>query len=114
MVQGNTKGGGMAKETKNLASQVTVENVNHPGYTSRVEKAKYDAMKKALLEALPPTVPGLTFEEMARAVKARLPSDLFPGGAKAGWWTKTVQLDLEAKGAVVRGGGSPLRWRRAR
>jgi hypothetical protein len=36
-----------------------------------------------------------------------------PGGAKAGWWVKTVQLDLEAKGIVVRDGGRPLRWSRA-
>ena len=43
----------------------------------------------------------------------RLPDDLFPGGEKAGWWTKCVQLDLEAKGLVVRDAGKPLRWRRA-
>jgi hypothetical protein len=52
---------------------------------------------------------------MVGAVKAYLPADLFPGGAKAGWWTKTVQLDLEAKGVVIReAASSPLRWRRAR
>jgi hypothetical protein len=27
---------------------------------------------------------------------------LFPQGAKSGWWQKAVQLDLEAKGAIVR------------
>ena len=31
---------------------------------------------------------------------------------KAGWWMKGVQLDLEAKGLMVRDGGKPLRWRR--
>jgi uncharacterized protein YndB with AHSA1/START domain len=35
------------------------------------------------------------------------------GGAKAGWWTKCVQLDLEAKGTVVRKTAKPLRWHRA-
>jgi hypothetical protein len=29
-----------------------------------------------------------------------LPQNLFPGGAKAGWWAKTVQLDLEARGLL--------------
>ena len=30
------------------------------------------------------------------------------------WWVKTVQLDLEAKGLIVRRtDGSPTRWHRA-
>jgi hypothetical protein len=41
-----------------------------------------------------------------------LPSCPNPGGAKAGWWVKTVQLDQEAKGSVVREPGKPLRWHR--
>jgi len=39
-----------------------------------------------------------------------LPESLFPGGAKSGWWAKTVQLDLEAKDIVVREHSKPLRW----
>ena len=51
--------------------------------------------------------------EKIDATKRHLPEDLFPGGAKAGWWVKCVQLDLEAKGLVVRDrGAKPLRWRR--
>ena len=104
-----------AKARTGPAVRVSVENVNHPGQTNRVEKTKYDAMKLALQTVLPRKAPGLTYEEMSKAVKALLPSDVFPAGAKAGWWTKTVQLDLEAKGVVVREPGlSPLRWRRAR
>ena len=38
-----------------------------------------------------------------------LPEALFPGGQKAGWWTKCAQLDLEAKGMIIRDGGKPLR-----
>jgi hypothetical protein len=49
---------------------------------------------------------------MFRTVVPHLPKDLFPGGAKAGWWVKTVQLDQEAKGAFVREPGTPLRWHR--
>ncbi|MFM8560918.1 MAG: DUF6958 family protein, partial [Solirubrobacterales bacterium] len=38
----------------------------------------------------------------------------WPEGAKAGWWQKTVQLDLEARGALVRNPESkPLRWHRS-
>ncbi len=34
-------------------------------------------------------------------------------GARAGWWAKTVQLDLEAKGVIARGRTRPLRLRKA-
>lgn len=95
------------------ASKVTVENVNHPGRSSRVDAGKYEATRVALLRALPARPPGLTQAEMFAAVQRRLPQALFPGGAKAGWWTKTVQLDLEAKGLVRRATGArPLRWHR--
>jgi hypothetical protein len=44
---------------------------------------------------------------------AHLPEEDFPGGAKAGWWVKCVQLDLEAKSVIERNLSSkPLRWRR--
>ncbi|MGZ3553479.1 MAG: DUF6958 family protein, partial [Vulcanimicrobiaceae bacterium] len=42
-----------------------------------------------------------------------LPDDLFPKGAKAGWWAKAVQLDLEAKSIIAREKTRPVRWRKA-
>ena len=51
---------------------------------------------------------------MIEKVTPILPSDLWPGGAKVGWWQKTVQLDLEAKGMLKRDAASkPMRWYRA-
>ena len=96
-----------------MADKIDVENVNHPGYTSRVDADKYHAMRKALLKVLPKRSPGLTEAEFRKAVLEHLPDDLFPGGEKANWWAKTVQLDLEAKGLVSREPTKPLRWRRA-
>ena len=92
--------------------KITVENVNVPGHTTRVNRAMYDAMKEALLAVLPAEAPGLTHNEMREGVVPHLPEDLYPGGAKAGWWAKTVQLDLEAKGTLVREDTKPLRWHR--
>ena len=92
--------------------RIEVESINVPGRTSRVNAAKYEAMRVALLRVLPATSPGLTQFEMFAAVVPHLPQDLFPGGAKAGWWVKTVQLDLEAKRVVVREPSKPLRWHR--
>lgn len=91
---------------------VEVENVNHPGQVKLVDGAMYAAMRQALLKILPKTPPGLTVEQVYAAVTAHLPSELFPGGTRAGWWAKTVQLDLEAKGIIAREKTRPLRLRR--
>jgi hypothetical protein len=92
--------------------RVTIENVNHPGRTSAVDAGMYQAMREALLEVLPAEAPGLTQAQMQEAVVPRLSESLFPAGAKAGWWSKTVQLDLEAKGVIGREPSKPLRWHR--
>ena len=93
---------------------IDVKNVNVPGYTHKVDAIKYEAMKEALLKVLPKKPPGLTQAEMRKAVVPHLPDDEFPGGAKAEWWSKCVQLDLEARGVVRREDTKPLRWHRAR
>ena len=93
--------------------KVTVENVNTPGKTTRVDAAKYHAMRDAMLGVLPDGAPGLSAAEIKDRVKPHLPEDLFPGGATSGWWLKCVQLDLEAKGVMVRHATKPLRFSRA-
>jgi len=95
-----------------VRKMVEVENVNHPGQVKLVDAAMYDAMRRALLKILPKSPPGLTVEEMYAKVATQLPMDLFPGGAKAGWWAKMVQLDLEANGIIAPGKIRPLRLRR--
>ncbi len=82
--------------------KVTVENVNHPGKTERVDRAKYEAMRAALLPVLPTDPPGMTVADAKAALLPALPPDLFPGGSTAGWWLKAVHLDLEAKGILAR------------
>lgn len=92
------------------SEKIDVENINTPGRTSRVDRAKYEAMRDALVAALPKGAPGLTAAEAKTAVLPALPETRFPGGATAGWWLKTVQLDLEAKGIVRRENTKPLRF----
>lgn len=92
--------------------RVEMRNVASPGHVVRVEKPKYDAMKEALLASVPPGAPGLTVAEIKARVLPLLPEDLFPGGAKAGWWLKGVQLDLEARGLIGRENVKPLRLHR--
>jgi hypothetical protein len=101
---------GQSAAAKPTPGRVTVQNVNVPGYSSTVDAGMYNAMKKALLKVLPAKSPGLTQSEMFSAVVPLLPDALFPGGAKAGWWVKCVQLDLEAKRLIEREPSKPLRW----
>jgi len=92
--------------------RVTIENVHHPGSTSTVDAGMYYAMREAMLKVPSAEAPGLTQAQMQDAVLPQLPDDLFPDGAKAGWWSKSVQLDLEAKGVIARERSKPLRWHR--
>jgi uncharacterized protein DUF6958 len=96
-----------------VSEKIDLENVNHPGQVKRVDPSMYVAMKRAFLKILPKTTPGLTVAEIQERVVAHLPEELFPGGAKAGWWTKAVQLDLEAKSIVARERARPLRLHKA-
>ena len=93
---------------------VEVENVNHPGRVNYLQADLYEAMKRALLKIIPKTSPGLTVEDIRERVIAYLPEKLFPAGSKAGWWAKTVQLDLEAKGIIAREKSKPLRLHKTR
>jgi len=93
------------------SEKIEIENVNTPGKTSRVDKTKYEAMKATMLEVLPSTPPGLTAKEMKTKLIPAVPAEFWPNGEKVGWWQKAVQLDLEAKGEIVRDTKSkPLRW----
>ena len=74
-----------------------------------MDKAKYNAMKTALLAVMPKENPGATVAELQSALKQHLSQKLFPGGEKSGWWMKCVQLDLEAKGVIKREATKPLR-----
>ena len=95
--------------TTNDTSKVTLQNPNHPGYAKQVDAPMYEAMKRAFLKVLPKAEPGLTFDELAGAVLPHLPEHLYPGGVKAGWYTKAVQMDLEARGIIARAKTRPLR-----
>jgi hypothetical protein len=90
------------------SARVAVENINHPGKSRLVDAAKYRAMRRAILTILPRRAPGRTLADASVAVLPHLPATLFPSGAHAGWWLKTVQLDLEAKALIARERTTPL------
>ncbi|KJS21227.1 MAG: hypothetical protein VR78_00410 [Hoeflea sp. BRH_c9] len=96
------------------ADRIEIESITSPHHTQRVNRARYMAMREALLPVLPDGPPGITVAEAKDALLKHLSEEHFPGGEKAGWWLKAVQLDLEAKGVIARGTAKPVRlFRRA-
>lgn len=93
------------------SEKIQIQNFVSPHHVQIVDRGKYEAMRTALLAVVPPASPGVTVPEAKQQLLTLLPETLFPGGAKAGWWLKAVQLDLEAKGVLVRIPGKPLRLR---
>lgn len=92
--------------------KVEIENFTSPGHIYRVDAEKFEAARTCYLKVLPDSQPGLTPTQILSRMVPHLPADLFPGGAKAGWWAKAVQLDLEAKGVIVRAKRPPVMlWR---
>ena len=89
--------------------KIEIESITSPSRTERVNRAKYMAMREALLPVLPTDAPGVTVAEAKTALLKHLSQEHFPGGEKAGWWLKAVQLDLEAKGIITRGSTKPVR-----
>jgi hypothetical protein len=64
----------------------------------RIDRAKYDALKAAILSALRARREP-TFAELAQAVERKL-NGKFDGSIR--WYFTTVKLDLEARGLVER------------
>jgi hypothetical protein len=93
--------------------KIEVLNAVSPGHVRSVDADKYEATRAAYLAVLTSNAPGMTPAEIKAALTPKLPEDIFPGGATAGWWAKCVQLDLEARGVIVRAPGSPARLRKA-
>ena len=89
--------------------RIDVISITSPGRVERLDRAKFEAMRAALLAVLPHEAPGLTVAQARERLLPLLPGDLFPGGGKAGWWLKAVQLDQEARGTIARAPGSPVR-----
>ena len=91
--------------------QAIWDAITKPEWTERYAD-KYNAMKRAILAVLPKASAGMTVADLKKGLLPLLPDDLFPGGAKAGWWLKGVQLDLEAKRLIARIDSKPMRLRR--
>jgi hypothetical protein len=58
-----------------VPEKIGMENVNHPGRVVRVEAAKYNAVRDAIISVLPSQPPGLTLVQLREAVRPLVSSD---------------------------------------
>lgn len=92
------------------AAQVRVDtrNPNTGRSGPRIAQSRYDPLRRAILAAVPTGGPGVTFGELFRLVRCRLPAAPFRG-ASVQWYFTVVKLDLEARGLLRRVGDRPHR-----
>ncbi len=101
-------------------STVQARNVNHPDHKENLKEEKYSIIRAAILDSLPDqsSQAGMPFAELEEKVTAYLqanevPMSLFPKPGSVRWYTKAVQLDLEARELIERvAKQSPIRLRK--
>ena len=99
---------------------IQARNVNHPDYQENLKEEKYTIIREAMLAVLPEETgsEGMTFPQLEEKVSAYLAANnvamsLFPKPGSVRWYTKAVQLDLEARGVIERvPQHSPIRLRK--
>ena len=91
------------------------KNVNKGTGGFAVTAEKYEPIRKAILASIRGNKEGVSFKELVASVTGRVRNELFPKRGSVSWYTKVVQLDLEAKGQIERiPGVTPQRVRRVR
>lgn len=82
--------------------KVLCENPVREKKPIRIDRWKYDAVRKAILSSLSRKGDGVLFSELASHVKSRLTNDVRERIGSVAWYTTTVKLDMEAKGEIKR------------
>ncbi len=79
----------------------------------RIERAKYDEMRRVLLRVTPRNAAGIAFAELPQHVRPLLDPAIYPEGAAVKWYLVTVKQDLEARALIEQvPGARPQRLRR--
>lgn len=81
----------------------------HPDPTKSmpaVDRWKYEAVRKAILAAVPRSGEGLAFKELPGRVREHLDAESLETLGSVSWYTTTVKLDLEARGELKRVSGA--------
>ena len=87
---------------------IEARNVHHPKHREPLKKIKYDHIREAIVATLSASPEReLPFPVLEQGVgdylnKRNVPKKLFPKPGSIRWYTKAVQLDLEARGILER------------
>lgn len=73
---------------------------------TRIEKWKYEAVRRAILKAVPKGGDGIMFKELPARVENLLSNREKATLGSIGWYTTCVKLDMEVKGEIMRISGS--------
>lgn len=76
-------------------ARATSDNTPDEHPAENIEKWKYDAMKRAILDALPADEEGLEFSRLPEMVERRLSSDELIGIGSVEQMTTTIVQDLQ-------------------
>jgi hypothetical protein len=68
----------------------------------RIERRKYEMLKRTILKVVPRKEPGLPFARLATAVSRHLSRAERAGLGSVPWYATVVKLDLEARGFLRR------------
>ncbi|GAB5518148.1 MAG: hypothetical protein RhofKO_03990 [Rhodothermales bacterium] len=79
-----------------------IVNIKAGKLDAYLDETFYWPMRRAILQVLPTYEQGLTWAELVEAVRPHLPASLFEKDSEIRWYTKAVQLDLEARGLIQR------------
>lgn len=99
----------------NVEAKVTCRTPTPGKQGTNIPKWKYDAIRKAIIKAVPRSGDGIPFRDLAGLVKKNLSDDHRRRMGSIPWYTVTVKLDMEVNGELCRiDGSSPQRLTRRR
>ena len=94
-----------------MAEEKVICETPTPGKKStRIDKWKYEAVRRAILKSVPKNKTGIVFKTLPDQVELHLKPEEKAKLGSVGWYTTCVKLDLEVKGKIQRVvGRSPQR-----
>jgi len=90
----------MTSKKPAVPEMVELLNANTGRAGGRLPKRRYDAMRNALLKAIPRLKSGVAYKDLNARVIPLLPRWWEQEGWSVSWHVATVKLDLQARGLV--------------
>ncbi len=82
--------------------RIQLWNANTGREDVKIDRAKYEAVRRAILKAMPRKGSTISFKELPVAVEMALPDGQIPGGGSVMWYVTTVKLHMEYEGEIER------------